>query len=231
MADDVQDIAIYTGSEWTSLSELAAGVVDAKLPIESVDGTVVLSDSSGSFVVSTGGTERVVVRDGEHITPDSAADINNMQALTIENTVLGDSTAPAFVGASFVNRYSNGASGTIGVRQVYIGDTIYPKTEFVFVGRVGSAATQELLSVTEDHATFPQNIKTPSVSGPAGTDAFIALSGQATLKAGDGSEYVPTAANSIATKKTVDDKIWVGTTAAYNAIATKNPTTLYCLTD
>jgi len=40
----------------------------------------------------------------------------------------------------------------------------------------------------------------------------------------------PTQPNSIATKQTVDDKIWVGTTAEYNAI-TKNPTTLYCLTD
>ena len=43
--------------------------------------------------------------------------------------------------------------------------------------------------------------------------------------------YTPTQPNSIATKQTVDDKIWVGTTAEYNAIATKNPTTLYCLTD
>ena len=29
----------------------------------------------------------------------------------------------------------------------------------------------------------------------------------------------------------IDNKIWVGTTAAYNALATKNPTTPYCLTD
>ena len=146
---------------------------------------------------------------------------------------MGDSTAPAFVGASFVNRYSNGASGTIGVRQVYIGDTIYPKTEFVFVGRVGSAATKELLSVTEDHATFPQNIKTPSVSGLVDNDAEVTLGQQATLTKGNGSEYVPTAANSIATKKTVDDKIWVGTTAQYLAIPIRDilPTTLYCLTD
>ncbi len=46
----------------------------------------------------------------------------------------------------------------------------------------------------------------------------------------DGSDYTPTQPNSIATKQTVDDKIWVGTTAEYNAL-TKNPTTLYCLTD
>lgn len=45
--------------------------------------------------------------------------------------------------------------------------------------------------------------------------------------------YTPTQPNSIATKKIVDDKIWVGTTAEYLAIPIRDilPTTLYCLTD
>ena len=86
MADDVQDILICTstdtgsdtGSEWTSLSELAAGVVDANLPIESVDGEVVLSDSSGSFVVSTGSEERVVVdKDGRLLVGKNAGENPN----------------------------------------------------------------------------------------------------------------------------------------------------------
>ena len=64
MADDVKDIAIYTGSEWTSLSELAAGTidVDAKLPIESVDGTVTLqSPETNKYQIVVGGASRVDV--------------------------------------------------------------------------------------------------------------------------------------------------------------------------
>ena len=44
-------------------------------------------------------------------------------------------------------------------------------------------------------------------------------------------DYVPPKDQSVATKKYVDEKIWVGTTSEYNALATKNPQTLYCLTD
>jgi hypothetical protein len=63
MADDVQDIYVSTdaGTEWQSLSALAAEQVDAKLPIESVDGTVKLDGAYSVFTVSTGGQERVVV--------------------------------------------------------------------------------------------------------------------------------------------------------------------------
>ena len=45
-------------------------------------------------------------------------------------------------------------------------------------------------------------------------------------------DYVPPNDQSVATKKYADEKIWVGTTAEYNALgANVNPTTLYCLTD
>ena len=73
---------------------------------------------------------------------------------------------------------------------------------------------------------FNGNIKTPTVSGLAGNDASIKLGAELLT-----TNHTPTQPNSIATKQTVDDKIWVGTTAQYNALATKNPTTLYCLTD
>ena len=72
-------------------------------------------------------------------------------------------------------------------------------------------------------------------SGFCGYDAtscLIDLTAQnAQVLRKDGSDYTPTQPNSIATKKTVDDKIWVGSTAEYQALATKNPETLYCLTD
>ena len=69
-------------------------------------------------------------------------------------------------------------------------------------------------------------VKTPSVSGLNDSDAAIELGAELLTI-----NHTPTQPNSIATKQTVDDKIWVGTTAQYNAISTKNTTTLYCLTD
>ena len=61
MADDITDVYIATeagDAGWQSLSALAAEQVDAKLPIESDDGTVTLdSPSANTFTVSTGGTE------------------------------------------------------------------------------------------------------------------------------------------------------------------------------
>jgi hypothetical protein len=105
MADDVKDIAIYTGSEWTSLSELTAGVVDVNLPIQSVDGTVVLSDSSGSFVVSTGNPSKaqLTVRpDGNigHAYPGQAninfVTYNKFGISTVEE--IGIMAAPRFDG-------------------------------------------------------------------------------------------------------------------------------------
>ena len=75
------------------------------------------------------------------------------------------------------------------------------------------------------------SIKANRFRGYGVNPQIVLESQQAFLNASDGSDYTPTQPNSIATKQTVDDKIWVGTTAQYNAIATKNPTTLYCLTD
>ena len=66
----------------------------------------------------------------------------------------------------------------------------------------------------------------PEVVGLNDNDASIALGAELLT-----TNHTPTQPNSIATKQTVDDKIWVGTTAEYNALATKNATTLYCLTD
>ena len=40
MADDVDDILIYTGTEFQSLAALAADQVEAQLPISDADGTI-----------------------------------------------------------------------------------------------------------------------------------------------------------------------------------------------
>jgi hypothetical protein len=57
-----------------------------------------------------------------------------------------------------------------------------------------------------------QKIECRTYKGPVSNDAEIKLSGQATLKAGDGSEYVPTDDNSLVTRKYVDDKLENGAT-------------------
>ena len=75
------------------------------------------------------------------------------------------------------------------------------------------------------------SIKTSRIKGNFENPQLIFESQQASITASDGSDYTPTQPNSIATKQTVDDKIWVGTTAQYQAISEKNPKTLYCLTD
>ena len=74
------------------------------------------------------------------------------------------------------------------------------------------------------------SIKANRLKGYEDNPQIILESQQASLIASDGSDYTPTQPNSIATKQTVDDKIWVGSTADYMAL-TKKPTTLYCLTD
>ena len=62
MADDITDVYIATeagSSGWQSLTELTASKVDAKLPISSADGTVVLaSPSSSIFTISVNGATR-----------------------------------------------------------------------------------------------------------------------------------------------------------------------------
>ena len=77
-------------------------------------------------------------------------------------------------------------------------------------------------------SNFAGDIQCQKLVGRAdpSTDASITLAAELLTN-----NHTPTQPNSIATKQTVDDKIWVGTTAQYNALATKNPTTLYCLTD
>ena len=83
------------------------------------------------------------------------------------------------------------------------------------------------------------------VCGPSANDASVTLDSwvkfstdnldrlsitrSGDIVAADG--YVPQQPQSLATKQMIDEKIWAGTTSEYHALATKNPKTLYCLTD
>jgi hypothetical protein len=354
MADDVQDIAIYTGSEWTSLSELAAGVVDAKLPIESVDGTVVVAGASSVFTVSTGGEERVTVDSAGNVGVGSAPHTSNrLRVDALDETLYADALAAAVVSSGtsqiFLRNSSNtpgtfstlrftDAGGRAGMLNfVYDSPNNNQGGSWHFTTRQANSIYKDVLVIEniQDGGNVIVNegeLQTPSVRGLVGTDASVSLGAtfkaevgtayyqmyssgfhvfqsdgsqsrftddgrflvstatpdegylstfrqgndgetglvrfvtnnsdgsyslfidcdpstntatlsavtnfqikaiQATLTAGDGSEYVPTDSASIATKKIVDDKIWVGTTAQYLAIPIRDilPTTLYCLTD
>ena len=65
MADDVKDIAIFTGTEWQSLSALTAEKVVCTLPIESVDKTVKVDGNSSIFTVSTGNAGQIRLEPGQ----------------------------------------------------------------------------------------------------------------------------------------------------------------------
>jgi hypothetical protein len=270
MADDVKDIAIYTGSEWTSLSELAAGVVDVNLPIESVDGTVVLDGAASVFTVSTGGTEKLLIDSFGRFKVFNSTGINTFFVRNDGNVGVG-TNGQAYermnVGGSLVQSGGYAAVGSKVSTSISNDGTGAAPSAFGFESQINATGSERFdrvahfmanktngADIIDNHigflanvaggkdsyafyasgstpSYFGGNIKTPSISGLTGTDASVTLGGQATLKKGDGSEYVPSAANSIATKKTVDDKIWVGTTAQYNQISPKLPGTLYCLTD
>jgi len=263
MADDVKDIAIYTGSEWTSLSELTAGVVDVNLPIESVDGTVVVDGASSVFTVSTGG--ETAIHANQYQTVGIGTTASRSTVLHAKGTpnrdlstgVLSDLSATVSKGdafgyfqqftvddaatviGEFKSYFSKGLYGAGSVTN-YIGYQCEPiasgadnVTAFRSRVNVSSTGGTNYAFYSEGSALsyFNGGIKTISVLGLSDNDASVTLGNQATLKKGDGSEYVPTDSASIATKKIVDDKIWVGTTAAYNQISPKLAGTLYCLTD
>ena len=263
MADDVKDVAIYTGSEWTSLSELAAGVVDAKLPIESDDGTVVLdSPSANTFTVSNGGAERVKV-DAYGVSIVSGNQLN-ITRVTSGNSIgvfdidPSNTVANSGFGIKVDGKYSlyRSALGNFGFGDDYTNpstkvavDGDIQAASFVQKGATGtgiSFPTVESMRLESKgvsivdfdllQAAFHKNIivdadkqiQTDTITTAAGAvgDASIELGAELLT-----SNHTPTQPNSIATKKTVDDKIWVGTTASYNNVNPKLPGTLYCLTD
>ena len=93
--------------------------------------------------------------------------------------------------------------------------------------------------------SFSSDSTTTCVGGPNANDACavfdswikfstnnferLCINYQGDIVAAD--DYVPQQPQSLATKQMVDEKIWVGTTAQYQAIVDKNPKTLYALTD
>ena len=105
------------------------------------------------------------------------------------------------------------------------------------VGNRGFQANEDIEAGKENYAFvaggtapsyFNGDVQANRLVGAAAPDSDASIQLGAELLT---TNHTPTQPNSIATKQTVDDKIWVGTTAQYNALATKNPKTLYCLTD
>ena len=224
MADDVKDIYVSTdaGTEWQSLSALAAEQVgDPKLPIESVDGTVKLSDSAASFVVSTGGTERLKVKPASY---GSAAvtigedHLHSIGGISIKNDptqvnytaqmqmrFVDENGKYAYVGCSEPRFALGGGNALVDGGVLFVGhdsgnSVLFSGSGDVIIAIGGLANASERVRITDDAAIFKNQIRTPSVRGLVDSDAQVTLGGQATLKAGDGSAYVPTDDASLLTK-------------------------------
>ena len=291
MADDVQDVYIATeagDAGWQSLTALAAEQVDSKLPIESEDGTVVLSGSAGSFKVNTDGDTRLQVADNN---------LKVWQGSSVSSIVVYGNLSQT---DSWVRFAGSGADGYFGYRQA--------AESFLFLKSDG-VTPAVTVDTGEGDLIVSNKIKTPSVSGVTDSDAEITLDSKFTVKANNknqvqvsdtnclktlqvGSASQPALAfndtstgfffapddsgrydtnrsgiaftignassgvdpreifrvnrsgqivvtedynvgvdNALVTKKYVDDKIWVGTSAEYAAISPKLSGTLYCLTD
>ena len=225
-----EDILINDGDSFISLTELTAAQVDCNLPIESTDGSVALeSTGDKEFQITIGSQSRVR---SKATIPLSVNTGLTTTGATLQKWLYSSDES---VQAKF-NMDLQQAVGSSTVSYAFVVTDNSVTAEALRIGKdeftVSTGGAERVKVDAAGNLIANVQIQTPSITGlvPA-SDAEITLGSQATLKAGDGSEYVPTNSASIATKKTVDDKIWVGTTAAYNALATKNPTTLYCLTD
>ena len=261
MAEDITDVYIATeagDAGWQSLSALTAEKVEPKLPISSADGTVVLdSPSANTFTIETGGTAQFTVRSDGNIGQGYSGQANINYALyqgfgISTQEEIGFLSAPKFddqpavrcvsvesqplftdVKASSVVHFNakddragnKEFTGTqIGFQAGYF--TKSSTQNIGFDSAVSGSGNFAFFASGSSPSQFNGGVFTPSVRGLADNDASIALGAELLT-----SNHTPTQPNSIATKQTVDDKIWVGTTAEYGQISPKNPTTLYCLTD
>ena len=102
------------------------------------------------------------------------------------------------------------------------------RSDFILMCYGAKALT---LDPMKNDAVFVYSVRSDSVQGTTDSDAKILLGDQALLLPGLGGDYEPTEPKSLVTKSYCDDKIWVGTQSQYDAIADKNPKTLYCITD
>ncbi len=224
MAEDITDVYIATeagDAGWQSLSALAAEQVEPELPISSADGSVVLdSPSVNKFTVTTKGSEKLRIDgNGRILCGEGSGDNPNF------NFHFRTPDSNQFV-----------LESDTGIPQLKLKAddfwyyfSLNPSDDnFRLASYNGTTSVSYNVFTAKSDGNFEVNtgMKTPSISGLADNDASIRIGANLLTI-----NHTPTQPNSIATKQTVDDKIWVGTTAAYNALATKNPTTLYCLTD
>ena len=127
--------------------------------------------------------------------------------------------------------YDNATSTTAGTHAGFVAGNLKAGTtkNYGFWSQVASEAgkTNYAFYASSTALSYLKGgLLTPSIAGLNSTDASINFGAELLAI-----NHTPTQPTSIATKQTVDDKIWVGTTAQYNSISPKNPTTLYCLTD
>ena len=157
-----------------------------------------------------------------------------------ENLVLDGQTVSMNVGDPAKNiTFGSNTSDVAGGDGIYFlsrnHDLAFSSNEIRFNSNWSGGANVCHWLMKEDGGFVAYNtnsyIRTPHVKGLVDTDAQIDLGSQAEIKNGDGSEYVPLTNDSIPTKKYVDDVIWVGTQAEYDALGIYDNKRLYCITD
>jgi hypothetical protein len=237
MADDVQDVYIATeagDAGWQSLTELTASKVEAKLPIESEDGSVLLeSPAKNIFRVHTAGFPHIKLDeigrfglfrfdttnmgtlfglfdarglDSTVLDTQMSSSSNLLSATSITCAVRNEAKLDGSYGA-FTARVTN-SSGTNQVGSMgVVASTAGRTPEIVFVGSLTSSKMTRQMTIDGDGNVIVHRgqVLTPSVSGLRDNDASVTLGDQATLTKGDGSQYVPSVSNSICTKKYCDD--------------------------
>jgi len=163
-------------------------------------------------------------------TAAATADIGVMSGFRISGSTASGATVDQYFGI-YVSTVPTGAGIAAGFRTTVNGDGADEgKASFNGFFNVYADGTAPNYFGGEVRITPTAQLNVNKIVGataPA-TDASIELGAELLT-----TNHTPTQPNSIATKQTVDDKIWVGTTAEYISIdpADIKPTTLYCITD
>ncbi|MGI9448147.1 MAG: phage upper tail fiber protein [Pirellulales bacterium] len=199
-------------------------------------------DLGANLTISTGGKERVLVDGSGHVVVNRQDSASTLPRTNTMLEVVSDSDSPfclildgkeaagVYEGRTGVRQYGTGGSSSIFEYAIDSTNGTY-----MFSGGTSgrSAITKgesvaDILVKPGEYVRLTPEVRTDKITSKSGDSNNASIELGAELLT---TNHTPTQPNSIATKQTVDDKIWVGTTAQYNAISPKNPTTLYCITD
>ena len=171
----------------------------SNLPISSVDGTVILSDSAGSYTVSTASTVRVTVDDaglvgigsnpqaGRKLKSQYQVDGDETVAVGIQSNV--NVPTDQSVNAAFGHQIQHIGGGTVNTKAVgyYVSDTgVHPSAPNRYGIEISMAdddGAYGIYSGGTAEAYFGGYVRTRDVKGTVDTDAHLVLRQQASVYA------------------------------------------------